>query len=1126
MSLFDIDSLGESNKVNNFEINSVQEGVRLHKIEVLNWGTFDKHIWSFTPNGKTSLLTGDSGSGKSTIVDALTTLLVPPRKISYNKAADASAKERNAKSYVLGYYGRKYSLEGKGKPEALRNTNSYSVILGTFKNEMTGSVTTIAIFYWFKDDTNPNKMYIVAERELSIKDDFTDFQADVAHLRSRLKQAGHQSFNDYKSYASRFRKLLGNVTEQALDLFQQTISMKKVDALNEFVRESMLEYDDPNNEINKLLKHYENLNIAYQTVINAQNQISSLQPINTKGKRYNKLNTEKMKIGNARDSIHVWFAKRLETIITERYNILENNKVKIENDLGIWEQKSSRIASELLDINTAIAQNGGNEIERLHQELKFSKNELDSISNELSKYNNIAGKLQLEKVNSFEQFNINLQQLPKLEEDNRILQSQHQEKLTKANIDLIELEKELKDLESELKSLRKRDSNIPSKLIRLRAKMCNELGLDEQQLPFAGELLEVKSNQIKWEGALERLCHNFAISLLVDGQHYSSVAKWINSNNLGIKLVYFNTSKSLRKIEFGEIPKEVAYNKLLVKSNSGFTKWLETEISHRFGHICCDNIDQFRREQKAITETGQIKVGTRHEKDDRQNLNDRSRYVLGFSNKKKIKLFTEKVYELKGESKKLQLKIEKLNLNIESIQKVNFDITNLQLYTDYSKIDRNSKQDDVRKIQEKLSALESSNKKLETLRIQFDELKVEEKQTNMNLAQIQNKQGQINFEIGNVQLLKEENSHKLNEYISEMDISFEFLKSKFKKYLGDAKLTLENAQSQESKYMKSLNIKYDEIQGKLSNLQIDIEKAMNRFRNDNPSDSTELSDNILAIDDYNRIYDELVYHNLPRYQQQFKDELQGKIIQHISLFNANLIRNQKKIQKRINEINESLYNIDYNPGRYIEIKCENSPEQDIKLFRQQLIAVTSGMYSEYTDDELAKRKFTEIQNIIERLKGRADSFEGDKRWRKKVTDVRNWFVFSASERYRETGDEHEHYADSDGKSGGQKEKLAYTILAASLAYNYKIRDIKRKDEAFRLVVIDEAFLKSSNESAKFGLSLFEQMNFQLLVVTPLLKIATIEPYVDHVGYVSHSDKTHTSQLENIEKETFKAKLLK
>ena len=47
-------------------------GFRLHRLEVYNWGTFDGRVWSLQPEGKNSLLTGDIGSGKSTLVDAVT----------------------------------------------------------------------------------------------------------------------------------------------------------------------------------------------------------------------------------------------------------------------------------------------------------------------------------------------------------------------------------------------------------------------------------------------------------------------------------------------------------------------------------------------------------------------------------------------------------------------------------------------------------------------------------------------------------------------------------------------------------------------------------------------------------------------------------------------------------------------------------------------------------------------------------------------------------------------------------------------------------------------------------------------------------------------------------------------
>ena len=46
---------------------------------------------------------------------------------------------------------------------------------------------------------------------------------------------------------------------------------------------------------------------------------------------------------------------------------------------------------------------------------------------------------------------------------------------------------------------------------------------------------------------------------------------------------------------------------------------------------------EFRRMPKAITKAGQVKgAGGRHEKDDRFRIDDRGRYVLGWSNERKI----------------------------------------------------------------------------------------------------------------------------------------------------------------------------------------------------------------------------------------------------------------------------------------------------------------------------------------------------------------------------------------------------------------------------------------------------------------------------------------------------------
>ena len=77
-----------------FAADDTLAGFRLQRLVVFNWGTFDGRVWALRCDGRNALLTGDIGSGKSTLVDAVTTLLVPAHRVAYNKAAGAEARER------------------------------------------------------------------------------------------------------------------------------------------------------------------------------------------------------------------------------------------------------------------------------------------------------------------------------------------------------------------------------------------------------------------------------------------------------------------------------------------------------------------------------------------------------------------------------------------------------------------------------------------------------------------------------------------------------------------------------------------------------------------------------------------------------------------------------------------------------------------------------------------------------------------------------------------------------------------------------------------------------------------------------------------------------------------------
>ena len=261
----------------------------------------------------------------------------------------------------------------------------------------------------------------------------------------------------------------------------------------------------------------------------------------------------------------------------------------------------------------------------------------------------------------------------------------------------------------------------------------------------------------------------------------------------------------------------------------------------------------------------------------------------------------------------------------------------------------------------------------------------------------------------------------------------------------------------------------------------------------------------------------------PASRTQFKTYLNQNTIREIAQFQAQLIRQSDLIRERIDTINRSLVGVDYNPGRYIRLEPQQTPNVEIRDFRADLRACTDDAVSARApaDDQYSEQKFLQVKRIIERFKGREGLTDADQKWTRLVTDVRNWYTFTASERFREDDSEYETYADSGGKSGGQKEKLAYTILAASFVYQFKLERDAPKSRTFRFVVIDEAFGRGSDESTRFALELFERLGLQLLIVTPLQKIHVIEPHVSAVGFVDNPTSRY-SRLRTLTIEEYQA----
>ncbi|MFC8302895.1 ATP-binding protein [Specibacter sp. NPDC057265] len=1095
-------------------------GFRLHRLEVLNWGTFNNAVRTFRLEGENSLLTGDIGSGKSTVVDAITTLLLPANRIEYNKAAGAQKRERSLMSYVRGFH--KSTRSGIGdasRPVALRGPGTYSVILGVFHNAALDKTVTLAITLWATQEAGqPSRFYSISETGQSIKDDFSHFGADIAKLKRRLIANGSRTFPSFEQYGAAFKRHFGIGSAQAMDLFHRTVSMKQVENITQFVRTNMLAEDDVATRIKNLLHHFDDLKKAHHAVLRAKDQIRMLEPVRDNAARHDALSGDYNSSYLQREQLSPWFSTQKLELSEAHLLELKRACAKVQEQQTSLSVELGALNRELAELRDDIRNSGGGRIAAIEAELARLSLQQGAQRERHTSYSDAATVLGLFAPEDQVVFDANAAALPGVEKHLIQANAEFQDQRTALDRQRSEARGQAGQLQEELQSLMNRQNLLPSWLIALRKRLCEGTGIAESELPFAGELLKVRDSEAAWEGAAERTLHGFALSLLVTGTHYAAVSDWVESNNLHARLVYLKVSN--HPAASAAAPGTLA-SKIGIKPGSSLRDFLIHELSRRFDHQCCETMDEFRRHPKALTVNGQLKSGGgRHEKDDRKALTDRSSYVLGWDNHDKTVRLRAALEQAEGQAHTAVDGLARVDAQLGKLGQQQRLIGTVTAVTGFAELNWQATARAMAGLKEEKTVLESSN---DILR----ELSRREAETAERVAKTQDKLSAMDRRIGS----HEADMRTINEQIAQcreslaqepLTDSIEVLtalEGLAQVILGAEVLTYKNTDQTERKARGKLTSAIDALSRRMSTAEGTTIRHMTDFRNKYPSETTELDASLDAVHEFNKMLAQLVDNDLPRFATQFKDSLTQNTIHEIVAFNAFLDARKQDIVSRIDEINESLARIEYNTGRHIQLEPRSSQDPEVREFGAELRACSEGSIG--AQEQYSEQKFLQVEALVERFRGREGRTSLDERWTAKVTDVRNWFTFSASEKWTETGEEHEHFTDSGGKSGGQKEKLAYTILAAALAFQFGIAAGSGNQRSFRFVVIDEAFGRGSDESAKYGLELFKRMKLQLLIVTPLQKIHVIEPFVANVGFVANETGAD-SQLRNMSIQEYRA----
>ncbi len=1084
----------------------------MSRLQVYNWGTFsDVHDVPISRQG--FLFVGRSGTGKSTLLDAFSALLVPPRWVDFNAAAreaEKTGRDRNLVSYIRGAWAeQKDDASGEIATRCLRPGTTWSALALSYRNATGQSVVLVQVL-WLRGSANGtgdvNRHFMIFERlfDLNELEVFGQSNLDVR----KLKQGFPDAFirREFRPYCERFCRLLGIESEMALRLLHKTQSAKNLGDLNTFLREFMLDKPVTFDVADRLVSEFDELNAAHQAVVTARRQVETLVPAREKHQHRQSFLDERSGLNELLDGIDSYGGRRRINLLTQQIERLNIQADGLEGEISRKQAALDQHDDTLRELERRHREVGGDRVENWQAEKSVLEQQREERLRKRAQAEGACQQLDRDFPDSPHRF---AELLGEARQELERWESGSTEIREKQNLLVIqkrETETAFTQTAEEVKALERQPSNMPSHMLELRQGIAAAIGVSESALPFIGELIEVKPDEAEWQGSIERVLHGFALSLLVDERHYSVLSNHINSRHLGQRLVYYRTGHVER-----QQAKPVGADSLVLKLNikeCSQSEWLRTELRHRFDYACVDSIPLFQRADRALTKEGQVRHSkTRHEKDDRRHVGDRRYWVLGFDNREKLALYRKQAQELADKISGLEERIKALTEKEGTQAKRAIHcqtLVNLQ----WQEVDVAPLLAGIDKLQRRIRDALEGNTALKDVADQIDRQKKVVKDADAALRKTT-----IEYEkaVGQVK----ENKEALKKLQDDpglvsltprqqqgLDERFDSLKTA---------VQLDNLDTLMRSVERSINGEINEINRAISESERFIEKRFDEFVHEWPAEAEGLDATLAAALDFFAKLTRLETDGLPAHEQRFFELLESQSNQNLAALSTYLNDARKEIRERMERVNDSLARVPFNQSinqtTFLHIDVSDRQLPDVREFRQEIRQALRHAWSE--DRELAESRFLALRSLVERLSSQEPE---NKRWRRAVLDVRQHMEFIGRET-DEGGVEVEVYRSGSGKSGGQRQKLATTCLAAAL--RYQLGGNEHGVPMYAPVVLDEAFNKTDNEFTALAMNIFANFGFQMIIATPLKSVMTLEPFIGGACFIDISDR-HTSGVLMIE----------
>lgn len=1080
---------------------------RIEALQLVNWGGFHgRH--EVRPSPGSTLMSGASGTGKSTVLDAYIALLMPSDTPFNGASNDAggrarSAEQRNLLTYLRGKMDRN-SVAGSEemRDQVLRGGNGepiWGALAGTFIND-SGRRYTVLRLYFVKagatvnGDVTTTFASFEGYLDLSRVEPLAAARFDKRSLKAGIP--GLVTFNTFWEFEDNLHTRLGigggDGGKKAMRLLarvQAGMQVKRVDGL---YKTMVLEEPITYRAADDALEHFADLEASYSKMVDEASKVEALRRLPGLQKDLAEAEVKAILIRQFGADDEGPSPFRLWRLRTERdlldAAVLENRRDHTSTTATFQQAKvdEAQFDEQLRQIAENKRANGGDAIDERHREVIRLTNSRDGVYRANLKFQTRTEAIGLVVPETAEQcaeaqaaaadflagFDAREAALHAEEEAVRAELSP----LTSRQVDLL----------AEKKSLEGRNGMVPRRLHDARVRMAEAAGLDPMNhLPFVAELIDVLPDEEHWRKAIETTLGGMARTVLIDRNSRGRLSASIDQITIRPRIRFQAVDLAEHQDWRGD-PDHVS-GKLAFK-DSPFSRWVQDRVSdHGVDHLCVPNAGALDGSGPRVTPAGQTRDGDRGAHGESGEGN-----IIGFSNERRLADIETQLVELEPQIQTIKDRITNVRARGDDLR-LQRDAHRYVQDTVWAAIDYLGIERRIGELEGEILRLREANRILDALQDEEERIQPLLEEANRVKVLAQN----------HLEQLEKRHGALVSEQDSVQDAVDDIVDGQTASVTDAQQVYLDTlfADNWDSADLKSFNSNMRALRKRLGD-----EHTAARRGAKNATDAMEsmfesykarwtennLGTTAESASGYREILDRIQSEGLHERRDRWRRELAAWSSDDLLRLNDAFDTALDDIEERLRPINRILETLPFGGKGVLQINLRRVQSQDLSTFRRGLRELSSGLALELTDQQVETR-FRKLRDFMARIRIPEGHTKSSTSQRDRHLDVRQHVVITAvclDENRREIAA----YDSLGDKSGGETQELVAFIVGSAL--RYQLGDETRSRPRFAPVFLDEGFVKSDSEFAGRSVTAWQDLGFQLVIGAPLDKVTALEPHMD------------------------------